>query len=184
MLPLSLLRRNLAKGLCVVVSSLVLASGAGAQNFPTKAIKIVVPNAAGGAADITARTVGQKLSEALGQSVVIENKPSAGGVVAGEQVARAEADGHTLLLISSGTAVSASLFKALPFDTIKDFTPVTKMASFDLVLAVSETGRFKTIADLLSFARANPGKISFGSAGTGSSSHLTGELFRLLGITA
>ena len=84
--------------------------------FPGKAIKIVVPNAAGGAADITARIVGQKLGEALGQPVVIENKPSAGGVVAGEQVARSEPDGHTLLLISSGTAVSASLFKVLPFD--------------------------------------------------------------------
>jgi tripartite-type tricarboxylate transporter receptor subunit TctC len=161
----------------LVASSLVLAPGAVAQNFPTKALKIVVPNAAGGAADITARTVGQKLGEALGQSVVIENKPSAGGVVAGEQVARAEADGHTILLISSGTAVSASLFKALPFDTIKDFTPVTKLASFDLVLAVSETGRFKTIADLLSFARANPGKLNVGTPQIGTTQNLAAELF-------
>ena len=108
------LGRHWVKNLCIAICSVAVAAGAGAQNFPSKALKIVVPNAAGGAADITARTVGQKLSEALGQSVVIENKPSAGGVVAGEQVARAEADGHTLLLISSGTAVSASLFKALP----------------------------------------------------------------------
>ena len=134
MLYLSSLGRHWAKGLFVALSTLALASGAGAQNFPTKALKIVVPNAAGGAADITARTVGQKLSEALGQSVVIENKPSAGGVVAGEQVARAEADGHTLLLISSGTAVSASLFKALPFDTIKDFTPAAPKRSARLII--------------------------------------------------
>ncbi len=123
MLYLSSIHRNLAKVLCMAASTLVLASGAVAQNFPTKALKIVVPNAAGGAADITARTVGQKLGEALGQSVVIENKPSAGGVVAGEQVARAEADGHTILLISSGTAVSASLFKACPLTPSKTSPP-------------------------------------------------------------
>jgi tripartite-type tricarboxylate transporter receptor subunit TctC len=124
-------------------------------NFPSKPLKIVVPNAAGGAADITARTVAQKLSEALGQPVVIDNKPSAGGIVAGEMVARAEPDGHTLLLISSGTAVSAALFKSLPFDTVKDFTPVSKLASFDLVIAVAEGGRFKSLTELLAYARAN-----------------------------
>ena len=145
--------------------------------FPGKAIKIVVPNAAGGAADITARIVGQKLGEALGQPVVIENKPSAGGVVAGEQVARSEPDGHTLLLISSGTAVSASLFKVLPFDTLKDFSPVSKMAVFDLVIAVSESGRFKTIADLLAYARANPGKLNLGTPQIGTTQNLAAELF-------
>jgi tripartite-type tricarboxylate transporter receptor subunit TctC len=98
-------------------------------------------------------------------------------VVAGEQVARADADGHTILLISSGTAVSASLFKALPFDTIKDFTPVTKLASFDLVLAVSETGRFKTISDLLAYARANPGKLNVGTPQIGTTQNLAAELF-------
>ena len=130
-------------------------------SFPHKPLKIVVPNAAGGAADITARTIGQKLSEALGQPVVIDNKPSAGGIVAADLVAKAEPDGHTMLLISSGTAVSASLFKSLPFDTIKDFSPVSKLASFDLVLCVAEGGRFKTLGDVLSYARANPGKLNY-----------------------
>jgi tripartite-type tricarboxylate transporter receptor subunit TctC len=134
-----------------------------AQSFPTKPLKIVVPNAAGGAADITARTVGQKLGEALGHSVVIENKPSAGGVVAGDNVSKAEADGHTLLLISSGTAVSAALFKQLPFDTLRDFAPVSKLASFDLAIAVSETGKFKSLVELLAYARANPGKLNIGT---------------------
>jgi tripartite-type tricarboxylate transporter receptor subunit TctC len=145
--------------------------------FPNKPIKIVVPNAAGGAADITARTVAQKLSEALGQSVVIDNKPSAGGIVAGEMVARSEPDGHTLLLISSGTAVSAALFKSLPFDTVKDFTPVSKLASFDLVIAVAEGGRFKTLAELLSYARANPGKLNIGTPQIGTTQNLAAELF-------
>jgi len=153
--------------------------------FPNKALKIVVPNAAGGAADITARTVAQKLSEALGQSVVVENKPSAGGIVAGEMVARAEPDGHTLLLISSGSAVSAALFKTLPFDTVKDFTPVSKLASFDLVIAVAEGGRFKSLSDLLAYARANPGKLNIGTPQIGTTQNLAAELFvSSAGLTA
>jgi tripartite-type tricarboxylate transporter receptor subunit TctC len=154
------------------------ASCAWAQTFPTKPLKIVVPNAAGGAADITARTVGQKLGEALGQAVVIENKPSAGGIVAGEQVAKAEADGHSLLLISSGTAVSAALFKQLPFDTLRDFSPVSKLASFDLVIAVAENSRFKSLAELLAFARANPGKLNIGTPQIGTTQNLAAELFK------
>jgi tripartite-type tricarboxylate transporter receptor subunit TctC len=160
------------------LSLALCASVAFAQTFPTKPLKIVVPNAAGGAADITARTVGQKLGEALGQAVIIENKPSAGGVVAGEQVARSDADGHTLLLISSGTAVSAALFKTLPFDTLKDFTPVSKLAEFDLVIAVSETGRFKTLPELLAYGRANPGKLNIGTPQIGTTQNLAAELFK------
>ena len=146
-------------------------------NFPSKALKIVVPNAAGGAADITARTVAQKLSEALGQSVVTENKPSAGGIVAGEQVARSDPDGHTMLLISSGTAVSASLFKTLPFDTVKDFIPVSKLATFDLVIAVAEGGRFKTFAELMAYGKANPGKLNIGTPQIGTTQNLSAEYF-------
>ncbi len=135
----------------------VLALGLGAvlpwtahsQSFPSRPLKIVVPNAAGGAADLTARTVAQKMAASLGQGVVIENKPSAGGVVAGELVARAEPDGYTMLLVSSGTAVSAALFKSLPFDTLKDFAPVSMLATFDLAIVVKEGGRFRTLAELL-----------------------------------
>ena len=141
------MQKNLPARRRVLATTVALSAGllpgmASAQTFPSRPLRIVVPNAAGGAADITARTVGQKLGEALGQSVVIDNKPSAGGIVAGEQVARAEPDGHTLLLVSSGTAVSAALFRALPFDTRKDFAPVSRLAAFDLVIAVSETSRF------------------------------------------
>jgi tripartite-type tricarboxylate transporter receptor subunit TctC len=150
----------------------------GAQSLPSRPIKIVVPNAAGGAADITARTVGQKLSEALGQPVVIENRPSAGGIIAGEQVAKSEADGHTMLLVSSGTAVSASLFKTLPFDTVKDFAPVSKLASFDLTLAVADNSKFKTLADLLAVAKANPGKLNVGTPQVGTTQNLAAEYFK------
>jgi tripartite-type tricarboxylate transporter receptor subunit TctC len=172
-------RRNLLAAAGVTALTTLLPLPATAQaTFPSKALKIVVPNAAGGAADITARTVGQKLGEALGQSVIIENKASAGGIVAGEQVARSDADGHTLLLISSGTAVSAALFKSLPFDTLKDFTPVSKLADFDLVIAVSEGGRFKTLAELLAYGRANPGKLNIGTPQIGTTQNLAAELFK------
>ena len=146
--------------------------------FPSKPLRLVVPNAPGGAADLTARTVGQKLGEALGQPVVIENRPGAGGVVAGDLVAKAAPDGHTLLLISSGTAVSAALFKALPFDTVRDFTPVAPLASFDLVIVGPEGGRFKTLADWVAFARAHPGQLTIGTPNIGTTQHLAAELFR------
>ena len=167
-------RTLLAAGAVALMAPPLLAQ----TGFPSKAIRLVVPNAAGGAADITARTVAQKIAATLGQAVVVENKPSAGGIVAGEQVARAEPDGHTLLLISSGTAVSAALFKSLPFDTQKDFAPVSLLATFDLCIAVSESGRFKTLAELLAHARANPGKLNIGTPQVGTTQNLAAELFK------
>lgn len=170
-------RRLLGKS----VASLLLAalpSWAQVLSFPTKPLKIIVPNAAGGAADLTARAVAQEMSKTLGHSVVIDNKPSAGGVVAGELVAKAEPDGHTLLLVSSGTAVSAALFTRLPFDTVKDFTPISMLATFDLALVVAQTGRFKTLAEVLAYGKANPGKLNIGTPNIGTTQHLAAELFK------
>lgn len=147
-------------------------------SYPSKPLRIVVPNAPGGAADLTSRTVGQKISESLGQPVIIENKPGAGGVVAGDTVAKAAPDGYTLLLISSGTAVSASLFKSLPFDTVKDLLPVAPLATFDLVIVTSEGGRFKTLSELVAFGKANPGKLNIGTPTIGTTQHLAAELFK------
>lgn len=176
---MALRRRTLVTALGGMAATLAVPDLRAQPAFPTRPIKIVVPNAAGGAADITARTVAQKIAGPLGQSVVIENKPSAGGIVAGEQVARVEPDGHALLLVSSGTAVSAALFKALPFDTLKDFAPVSLLATFDLCIAVAEGGRFKTLADLLAYAKANPGKLNIGTPQIGTTQHLAAELFRI-----
>lgn len=169
-----------------LTTSAALAAGtllpglAGAQaGFPSRPIRIVVPNAAGGGADLTARAVGQAIAGPLGQAVVIDNKPSAGGIVAGETVARAEPDGHTLLLISSGSAVSAALFKTLPFDTLKDFAPISLLATFDLVIAVAENGRFKTLPELVSWAKANPGKLNIGTPQIGTTQNLAAEMFKL-----
>jgi tripartite-type tricarboxylate transporter receptor subunit TctC len=159
-------------------AALVLAQVATAQSYPRKPIRLVVPFGAGGVADITARTVAQKLSESLGQPVVVDNKPGAGGVVAGDAVAKAEPDGHTLLLMSNGTAVSSSLFKSLPFDTLKDFAPISTLGFFDIAIMTTADSKFKTLADLLAFAKANPGKLNIGSINVGSTQNLAAELFK------
>jgi len=149
-----------------------------AQSFPSKPMKIIVPFGAGGVADLTARAVAQKLSENLGQPVVIDNRPSAGGIVAGELVAKAEPDGYTLLLMSNGTAVSAGLFKSLPFNPRTDFAPVSLLGLFDMAVVVPENSPFKTLSELISFGRANPGKLNIGTINIGSTQHLAAELLR------
>lgn len=149
-----------------------------AQSFPTKAVRILVPFGAGGVADLTARTVGQALAERLGQPVVIENRPGAGGIAAGEAVARAEPDGHTLLLMSNATAVSASLFRSLPFDTLRDFAPISTLASFDIGIVVAADSRLRSLQDLIAHARQNPGKLNLGSINIGSTQNLVAELLR------
>jgi len=146
--------------------------------FPSKNVRIVVPFAAGGVGDLTARIVAQKLAELLGQSVVIENRPGAGGVVAADTVARAEPDGHTMFLMSNGTAVTAGLFKSLPFDTVKDFTPVSTLGYFDIAVVVPATSPYKTLGELVSFGKANPGKLNVGSINIGSTQNLAAELFK------
>ena len=169
-------RRRLAVAAAVAA---VASPWAGAQSrWPTKTIRIVVPFGPGGVADLTARAVGQKLAEQLGQSVVVENKPGAGGLAAGELVARAEPDGHTLLLMSNGTAVSAGLFRKLPFDAQKDFAPVSLIGTFDLAVLVPENSRFRTLADLLAHAKANPGKLNIATVAVGSTQNLAAELFK------
>lgn len=149
-----------------------------AQTFPSKTVRIVVPFGAGGVADLTARTVAEKLSHSLGQAVVIDNKPGAGGVAAGDLVAKAEPDGYTLLLISNGTAVSAGLFKSLPFDPQRDFAPISTLATFDIAVITATESPFKTLGELLAFAKANPGKLNLGTINIGSTQNLTGELLK------
>ncbi|MDH4375937.1 MAG: tripartite tricarboxylate transporter substrate binding protein [Ramlibacter sp.] len=149
-----------------------------AQAFPSKALKIVVPFAAGGVADITARTVAQRMTETLGQPVVIENRPGAGGIVAADLVAKSDPDGHTLLLMSNANAVSAGLFKQLPFDPARDFSVVSLLGTFDLVLVTSGESRFSGLPEMLAWARANPGKLNIGSINIGSTQHLAAELFK------
>jgi tripartite-type tricarboxylate transporter receptor subunit TctC len=174
-------RRSFVSGLMVSLclgASLVGSLSAHAQTYPSKPLRIVVPFGAGGVADLTARTVAQKMSENMGQSIVIENRPGAGGIVAAETVAKSEPDGYTLLLMSNANAVSAGLFKSLPFDPLKDFTPVSLMGTFDLAVVTSAESKFQTLPELLAWAKANPGKLNIGSINIGSTQHLTAELFK------
>ncbi|MBH1965451.1 MAG: tripartite tricarboxylate transporter substrate binding protein [Comamonadaceae bacterium] len=171
-------RQFLIAGALACTAALAPLSAWAQAAYPSKPVRIVVPNAPGGAADLTARTVGEKMAKGLGQPVVIDNRPGAGGVVAGQAVANAPADGYSLLLISSGTAVSEALFKSLPFDSRKDFIPVAPLATFDLVIVSSPTGEFKTLPELITWAKANPGKLNIGTPAIGTTQHLAAELFK------
>jgi tripartite-type tricarboxylate transporter receptor subunit TctC len=155
-----------------------LASGSWAQaRFPDHPITLVVPFAPGGIADITARAVAESMARTLGQAVVVDNRPSAGSIVASQLVASARPDGHTLLLMSNSHALSVSLFRKLPFDPLKDFAPISMLGSFDLGLFVPAQSRFGTLRDVLAYARANPGKLNIGTIAVGSTQHLAAKLF-------
>src|SRR3990167_4565406 len=149
--------------------------------FPSKPITIIVPFSAGGTTDILARIVGQELSAELGQSVIIDNRAGAGGNIGGQVAARAAADGHTLFMGTVGThAINASLYKKMPFDPIKDFAPLTRVANVLNLLVANPTKPYKSVAELIAYAKANPGKVNFGSSGNGTYIHLSGELFKTM----
>ena len=156
-----------------------------AQNYPTKPIHVIVGFGPGGVADLTCRVVAQKLSAQLGQQVLIENRPSAGGIVAADAVAKAAPDGYTLLLMSNGNAVSASLFKSLPYDTVADFASVSTLGFFDIAMITKADSKLKSVKDLLAYAKANPGKLNIGTINIGSTQNLSAELFKgMTGIDA
>ncbi len=156
----------------------VLPCAAQAQDFPTKPIHMVVPFAAGGAVDAVARIVGQALSERLKQPVIVENKPGASSNIGMEAVARAAPDGYTLLMASNGIATNNALFPTLGFDGRKDFVPVARVGYAPLVFVVPANAPDRTLAALIADAKAHPGKLTYGTAGNGTSGHLTGELFK------
>ena len=149
------------------------------QGYPTKPVKIVVPFTAGSATDILARTFGQKLSEAWGQPVIIENHPGAGGTIGAAIVAKSAPDGYTLLVHSAAQAYNPSIYPNLSYDTAKDFVEIVPLAGQPNVLVVAPATGFKTVSDLVAAAKAKPGELNFASAGTGSGTHINAEKFRL-----
>ena len=159
---------------------LALAGAADAQNFPSKTITIVVPASPGGAIDLAARLIGQKLSASMGQPVVIDNKTGATGVIGTDFVAKAAPDGHTLALVASSHAINPSVRKTMPFDTLKSFEPVVQTHVVPLMLVVSNSVPAKSVGELIAWGRANPGKLSFASSGTGGAPHFSGELFKTM----
>ena len=160
------------------LAALVLSSAAAAQNFPTKPLRFLVPFGPGGVGDITARLVAQKMSEGLGQQVIIDNRPGAGGIVASELVAKAEPDGHALLLLNNAHAISMSLFKSLPYDTLRDFAPVSTLSTFSIVVLVSPDSPLKSLKDLVAQTKASPGRMNAGTIAIGATQHLSAELFK------
>lgn len=155
-----------------------IAAIAHAQAYPIKPIRFLVPFGPGGVGDITARLVAQKLSGALGQQVIVDNRPSAGGVVATEVVAKAEPDGYTLLLLNNAHAVSATLFKSLPYDTATAFAPISSISTFSIVVLVTPDSPIRSLKELIAQAKANPNRLNVGTINIGSTQHLSAELFK------
>lgn len=168
--------------LCALLPALV-SGQAWAQGFPNRAVRVVVPFSAGGAADVPGRILTQKLGEALGQQVVVDNRPGAGSTIGAESVAKSPPDGYNLLMISNTHFVSAALYKKLAYDSVTDFAPVTQVTSAPNVIVVHPSLPVKNVKELVALAKAQPGKIDFASSGNGSTQHLTGALFtKMTGI--
>ncbi len=166
------------QSLALVLLACALASGAHAQSYPSKPIRLVVPWPAGGVVDLAARQLGIRLQAALGQPVVVENKLGAGGNIGADAVAKAPADGYTLLLTSSALTVSTAMGAKMQFDAVKDLERVALVGYAPSVLVVSATSKIQTVQELIKAARAQPGALSYASAGVGSPAHMTGELFK------
>jgi tripartite-type tricarboxylate transporter receptor subunit TctC len=178
-------RRRIVWGLSAALALPTSPAARAQPRFPTRVITLLVPFAPGGIADITARTVGEQMARTLGQPVIIDNRPGAGSIVASQAVASARPDGHTLLLMSNGHAVSVGLFHKLAYDPVRDFAPISTLAFFDLGLFVAAASRFADLRALLAQARARPGTLNIGTIAPGSTQHLSAKLFETVaGITA
>lgn len=154
-----------------------------AQNYPSRTVRLLVPFSAGGAADVPARILMQRLSESMGQQIVVENRPGAGSTIGAEAAAKAPPDGYTLFMISNTHFVAAGLYKKLAYDPLNDFSPVSQITSAPNILLVHPSLPVKTVKDLIALAKAQPGKVDYASSGNGSTQHLTGALFtKMAGI--
>ena len=166
----------------ILITALSLVTAAAfAQSYPDKPVKLIVPFPPGGPTDGMARIIGQKLAEAWKQPVIIDNRGGAGGAIAAEAASKAPADGYTVFFATTGTqAINPSLYEKLPYDPIKDFAPISLVATTANILVANPSLPVKSIKELIAYAKVNPGKLTFGSAGNGSSNHLAGELFNMM----
>ncbi|MET0221241.1 MAG: tripartite tricarboxylate transporter substrate-binding protein, partial [Tardiphaga sp.] len=155
-----------------------MGSAAAQSSFPVKPVHVLVPYAAGGAVDILARTLGDAVSKQWGQTVVVENRPGAGGMIASQALVASPPDGYTVMVVASGHPTNPFLYPKLPYDTFNDFTPISLLASSPNILLVRADSPYRTLADVIAAAKGKPGSLSFGHAGTGTSQHLAGMLFK------
>jgi len=151
----------------------------GAETYPSKSVRVVVPFAPGGSVDTTARVISQQLTEQLGRQFIVDNRTGASGTIANAIVAKSAPDGYTLMMADTSTAIAGSLFKSLPFDVARDFAPITEIMRAPQVMVVNASLNVSTLKDFLALAQANPGKFNYGSAGSGGALHLTAELFKM-----
>jgi tripartite-type tricarboxylate transporter receptor subunit TctC len=165
-------------GLALILSAHAWGAQA-AEKFPSKPIRMLVPFSAGSQTDILARWIGEKVTDSSGQQVVVDNRPSAGGTIASQYVLAANPDGYTLMMVSTGHAGNATLYSKLPYDTVKDFSGVSRVASVPNLLVVAPTLGPKSVKDLIALAKSKPGQINFGSAGVGSGTQINGEMFKI-----
>ena len=166
-----------ANGWRIVMVAALLAAGAQAQNYPSRPLRVLVPSAAGGAGDIVARAVGQKLTEVWGQQVIVDNR---NGIVGAEIAAHSAPDGYTIMFSTSALSIRESVYRKLPFNTLRDFIPVGQVVSQSNVLVAHPGVPVKSVQELIVYAKAHPGELNYGSSGNASSNHLAGELFRML----
>ncbi|MSQ49419.1 MAG: tripartite tricarboxylate transporter substrate binding protein [Betaproteobacteria bacterium] len=159
-------------------ASVLLTQGAYAQTYPTKPIRLVMPYPPGGSSDILARPIANEMSKSLGQPVMIEYKPGAGSTIGADFIAKSAPDGHTLVMLLTAHAINATLLTSLPYDTLKDFTSITLAATLPLVVVVNAQSKIHSVQELIAAAKNNPGKLNYGSAGTGNTSHLAVEYFK------
>jgi tripartite-type tricarboxylate transporter receptor subunit TctC len=174
------LRRTLIKSAAAALAAAVLPRRASAQQYPSRPVRIVAGFAAGGGVDITARLIGQRLADRLGQSFVIENRPGAGGNIGTEAVVNAAADGYTLLLATLPNAVNASLYEKLNFNFLRDTAPVAGIIRVPMVILLNPSVPATTVPEFIAYAKANPGRLNMASAGNGSAPHMAGELFKMM----
>jgi putative tricarboxylic transport membrane protein len=169
----------------LAAATLLLTGAAAAQNYPSRPVRVVVPFAAGGTADITTRLIADKLGDSLGERFIIDNQPGAGGMAAARSVQTAPADGYTLIIFTNGTAINVPLFKSLSYDPVKEFVPVAGFSEFDLTLTTGAAAPYAALGDFLKDARANPGKLNIGTINVGSTQNLAAELLRVMaGVNA
>ena len=159
---------------------LLIAVGAKAETFPSKPVRILVPYAAGGAVDVLARTLGQSLAKTWGQQPVIDNRPGAGGIIASQALVQSAPDGYTLILVASGHPLNQFIYPSLPYDTFKDFTAISQIASSPLAIVVSAKSPYAKLEDMLAASRKEPDLLSYGMSGNGTSAHLAGELLKYM----
>jgi tripartite-type tricarboxylate transporter receptor subunit TctC len=166
--------------LAVLLLSVACAAGASAQTYPTRVVRIIVGQSAGGSTDLVARPIAKLLGESLGQPVIVDNRPGSGSLIGADAVAKSAPDGYTLLMVAASFTISPAMYKQLPFDPIQDFAPVTQVSAFPNILVVPASSPIRSVAEFIAYVKARPGQLNYGSSGIGTGTHLSTEMLKYM----